>query len=123
VAAGVRDFAGAVAAPDGVYGIAQWFPGSSGTMQLGPGEAEFLAAFGATAPDYPAVQAAATAIVATHCARLAGDTAPRALWTAAASLDTSTLFGRFRIDARTGVQLAHEAVLVRWAGAVLGACR
>jgi hypothetical protein len=122
VAAGVRDFAGAVATPDGVYGVAQWFPGSSGSALLGPGEAEFLAAFGGSAPDYPAVQAAAAAVVATHCARLAGDTAPGPLWTAAAGLDTSTLFGGFRIDGSTGVQVAHETVLVRWAGDELRAC-
>jgi hypothetical protein len=123
VAAGVRDFAGAVDAPDGVYGVAQWFPGLSGPVQLGPVEAEFLAAFGGAAPDYPAVQAAAAAIVATHCARLAGDTAPRALWTAAAGLDASTLFGRFRIDGGTGIQVTHETVLVRWTGDELRPCR
>jgi branched-chain amino acid transport system substrate-binding protein len=62
-------------------------------------------------------------VVAAHCARLAGDTAPRALWSAAAALDTSTLFGRFRIDARTGVQMAHDMVLVRWSAGTLAVCR
>jgi hypothetical protein len=123
VAAGVRDFAGAVATPDGVLGIAQWFPGRSGSVDLGPDEASFVAALGGAAPDYPAVQAAAAAAVAAHCARLAGATTPRALWSAAADLDTSTLFGRFRIDAVTGVQLAHEAVVVRWTGSEVSACR
>jgi len=116
VAAGVRDFGEAVGTPDRVFGIAQWFPGESAGVDLGPDEAPFVAALGGTAPDYPAVQAAAAAVVAAHCARRAGDTSPRALWSAAADLDTSTLFGRFRIDAATGVQLAHDTVLVRWSG-------
>lgn len=123
VAAGVRDFSGAVPSPEGVYGVAQWFPGSAGDVLLGPGEAEFLGAYaGAAAPDYPAVQAAAAATVAAHCARLAGDTGAGALWAAAAGLDTRTLFGRFRIDAVTGTQVAHETVLVRWSGGEPGAC-
>jgi hypothetical protein len=94
VAAGVRDFAGVAAATDGIYGVAQWFPGTGRGAELGPGEAAFLAAYaGRTgrAPDYPAVQAAA------------------------AALDTITLFGRFRIDPASGRQVAHETVLVRWA--------
>jgi hypothetical protein len=123
VAAGVRDFAGAVARPDGVFGIAQWFPGTSGGAELGPDGTRFVTALGGVFPDYPAVQAAAAAVVAAHCARLAGGTSPRALWSAAAGLDTSTLFGRFRIDAVTGVQLAHDTVLVRWTGREVRACR
>jgi hypothetical protein len=118
VAAGVRDFAGAVVDTEGVLGIAQWFPGGPDAATLGPTEAEFLAAHAARSsgivPDYPAVQAVAGAVIATRCAALAGSTAPDALWAAAAGLDTSTLFGRFRIDPRTGVQAGHETVLVRW---------
>jgi hypothetical protein len=123
VAAGVHEFAGAVPSHDGVYGIAQWFPGAAGAAELGPSEAAFLAAFPEGPPDYPAVQAAAAAAVAAHCARLAGEATPRALWPAAASLDTTTLFGRFRIDAATGVQVGHETTLMRWAGGRLTACR
>lgn len=114
VAAGVREFGHAVDLPAGLLGIAQWFPGSGAQVEVGPGEADLLAAVAGPAPDYPAVQAAAAAALAVHCARLAGETAARALWRAAAALDTTTLFGRFRIDPTTGVQVAHETVLVRW---------
>jgi Periplasmic binding protein len=117
VAAGVREFAAAVADPRGVLGIAQWFPGSGGAVELGPSEAAFLSAYrdlAGTVPDYPATQAAAAAVLATHCARLARDLAPDALWAAAASLDTTTLFGGFGIDATTGVQVKHRTVLVEW---------
>jgi ABC-type branched-subunit amino acid transport system substrate-binding protein len=117
VAAGVRDFGQAVDDPQGVFGIAQWFPGSNAEVALGPSGGAFVAAYRDRAgalPDYPAVQAAAGAVIATHCARLAGGTGTGALWAAAAELKTSTLFGDFAIDPATGVQLRHRTVLVRW---------
>lgn len=116
IAAGVREFGRVVKDPEGVFGIAQWFPGSSHEVWLGPAEHDFLRAYPGTTPDYPAVQAAAGAMIAVHCARLAGGTAREGLWAAAAALDTSTLFGGFRIDPRSGTQVKHQTVLVRWAG-------
>jgi hypothetical protein len=113
-----------MAAPDGVYGVGQWFPGSGGRAELGPTEAEFLTAYSSltgVAPDYPAVQAAAGAIIATHCAKLAGGVAREELWAAAAGLDTATLFGGFMIDPATGAQARHETVLVRWSANGLAA--
>ena len=119
VAAGVRDFASMVDSPDGIYGIAQWFAGREPLPGVGPAERDFVSAFrriADTSPDYPAVQAAAAAALALHCARTAGSTEPGALWAAAAALETTTLYGAFRIDPRTGVQLGHAPVLVRWDG-------
>jgi ABC-type branched-subunit amino acid transport system substrate-binding protein len=118
IAAGVREFGHVVDDPDGVFGIAQWFPGSGHDVLLGPTEDEFLGAYAAradTVPDYPAVQAVAGAVIATRCAGLAGGTHRDALWAAAANLETSTLFGGFRIDPETGAQVKHQTVLVRWA--------
>jgi hypothetical protein len=115
IAAGVRDFAGSVNDPKGVFGIAQWFPGMGREVLLGPQEAAFLGAYSGPTPDYPAVQAAAGAVLAVHCAGLAGGTARADLWAAAAALDTSTLFGGFGIDPRDGVQIKHGTVLMRWA--------
>ena len=117
VAAGVRDFAQAVDDPEGVFGIAQWLPGTGHEALLGPDEKNFLSAFGTSGhshPDYPAAQAAAGAVLAVHCARLAGSLRREDLWAAAISLDTSTLFGGFRIDSGTGTQIKHETVLLRW---------
>jgi len=116
IAAGVRDFATVAGDPDGVFGIAQWFPGAGHQVQLGPREDEFLRTYAdaGAVPDYPAVQAAAAAVLAAHCARLAGSVGREDLWAAAASLDTCTLFGGFRMDPVSGVQLKHETVLVRW---------
>src|SRR4029077_5343355 len=117
VAAGVREFAGEVDDPEGIYGASQWYPGSATRTELGPPQDAFLAAYAATTcqpADYPGVQAAAAAVIAPHCARRARSTARGQLWAQAAALDTATLFGRFRIDPVTGAQVKHEAVLVRW---------
>jgi hypothetical protein len=119
VAAGVREFGEAVEDPDGVYGVAQWFPGSGQPSLLGPGEREFLDAYDAAAgepPGYPAVQAIASAVLAIHCARQVGSADPDALWPAAVALDTTTLFGAFKIDQVSGAQISHRTVAVRWAG-------
>ena len=58
----------------------------------------------------------AVAVLAVHCAGLAGSTRRETLWAAATSLDTSTLFGAFGINPRSGVQEKHQTVLVRWTG-------
>jgi ABC-type branched-subunit amino acid transport system substrate-binding protein len=119
VAAGVREFGRVADEPEGIFGIAQWFSGSSTAAALGPGEEEFVRAYSATTgmlPDYPAVQAAAGAVLAVHCASLAGSTRRADLWAAATPLDTSTLFGAFGIDSCSGVQVKHQTVLVRWTG-------
>ena len=122
IAAGVREFGNVVDDPDGVFGIAQWFPGSQQDVALGPAEDEFTRVYASRAgamPDYPAVQAVAGAVIATHCASLAGSTNRGDLWAAAAELETSTLYGGFKIDPQSGAQLLHQTVLVRWTGGKL----
>jgi Periplasmic binding protein len=119
VAAGVRDFAPEVDGADGIYGVAQWYPGRDLEPALGPREDAFVNAYGALAqaqPDYPAVQAAAGAVLALRCVEVAGSAKPDALWSVAAELDTSTLLGEFRIDPSTGAQTKHTTVLVQWRG-------
>lgn len=117
VAAGVHEFAHVVPDAEGIYGIAQWFPGHRTAIELGPAEGDFLPAYSArtgTVPDYPAVQATAAAVLATHCARAAGSTTREDLWAIAAGLQTTTMYGAFGIDPLTGAQLDHETTLVRW---------
>ena len=65
-------------------------------------------------PDCPAVQAAAGAAIAAYCARLAGSTSRDTLWAVVSELETSTLFGGFKIDPNSGAQVSHRTVLVRW---------
>jgi Periplasmic binding protein len=117
VAAGVGDFARVVDDPEGIFGIAQWFPGGSTDVKLGPSENSFLDTYverAGSRPDYPAVQAAAGAALAIRCSELAGSTGRGDLWAAATSLETSTLFGPFGVDRRNGSQVAHTTALVRW---------
>jgi hypothetical protein len=119
IAAGVQDFASVVQDPDGIFGISQWFPGRGEQVELGPNEQDFIAAYRrltGTWPDYPAVQAAAGAVLAVHCAEIAGSVTARALWAAATDLQTTTLFGPFGVDPETGVQTSHTPVLIRWRG-------
>jgi ABC-type branched-subunit amino acid transport system substrate-binding protein len=118
IAAGVREFRNVVRDPGGVYGIAQWFPGQGQVIELGPAEASFISAYRARAgslPDYPAAQAMAAAVIATHCTRLAGTARREDLWLAAADLQTSTLFGEFAINPGSGAQERHQTMIVRWA--------
>jgi branched-chain amino acid transport system substrate-binding protein len=121
VAAGVRDFAEVVPDPDGIYGVAQWFPSAAAPPAIGPSEPAFVAAYGAV-PDYPAVQAAAAAALAVHCLELAGTRDPAALFAIAAGLETTTLLGPFAIDPVTGAQTRHTPVLVRWRDGRLSGC-
>jgi ABC-type branched-subunit amino acid transport system substrate-binding protein len=117
IAAGVRDFGSLVEDPDGIFGIAQWFPGGDPQAQLGPNERDFVDAYRSVAgewPDYPAVQAAAAAVVAAHCAEIAGSVRSDALWAAAIELQVTTLFGPFGIDRETGAQTSQTPVLICW---------
>jgi hypothetical protein len=121
IAAGVREFRSVVRDPEGVYGIAQWFPGRRQVIELGPAEASFTGAYRAHAgylPDYPAAQAVAGAVIAAHCAGLAGTARREDLWSSAAHLQTSTMFGAFAINPHSGAQERHQTVLVRWAEGV-----
>ena len=122
IAAGVREFASSVDGVDGTYGIAQWFPGRGLRPEIGPAEDEFVATYRSLAdemPDYPAVQAAAGAVIATYCAQVAGSVETDALWAAAAALETTTLLGEFKIDGTTGAQTKHVPVLLQWRGGEL----
>jgi ABC-type branched-subunit amino acid transport system substrate-binding protein len=117
VAAGVQDFASEVDEVDGIYGIAQWHPGRGAQPELGPAGDDFVEVYRELAkapPDYPAVQAAAGAVLGTRCVELAGSIGRDALWAVAAELDTTTLFGEFKIDAATGAQIKHTTVLLQW---------
>jgi len=94
----------------------------NGHQALGPDERDFLDAYYAAAgeiPDYPAIQAAATASLAAHCGRQTGSTDRELLWPAATALHTSTLYGAFTIDHTTGAQVSHQTVLTRWIEAEL----
>ncbi len=49
-----------------------------------------------------------------RCIEIAGGLDQERLRAAAASLEVTTLFGPFRIDSGTGMQVGHEMLLVEW---------
>lgn len=117
VGAGVHRFRDAVSRHDGVLAVAQWVAGRCSAPPIGPSEPAFLRAYEGRwhePLDYPGVQAVAAAVLATHCARTAGETGRGALWQAATRLRTTTLFGNFEVDPDSGEQTGHQMVLLRW---------
>jgi branched-chain amino acid transport system substrate-binding protein len=102
---------------DGFIGPSQWEPLQGDRPEIGPTSAAWVAAFrerfGAE-PDYPAAQAYAAGLIAAHCVERAGSSDDEALRAAAGGLDTSTFYGRFRLDPGSGRQVGHEMVVIQW---------
>jgi branched-chain amino acid transport system substrate-binding protein len=87
----------------------------------GPDAAWFGAAFREAtggAPPYPAAAAFAAGVLAARCVREAGGTQDAALRAAAERLAARTLFGGFRLDPATGLQVGHEVLTVQWQAGV-----
>ena len=118
VVAGVAEFGRELGdLASGFTGPSQWEPGASFTPEYGP-TAEQLAlkhpGFASGGADYAMAQAYATGLVASRCVEEAGTMDPGALREAAAKLDFTTFYGRFSIDADTGLQVGRSVVLVQW---------
>ena len=58
----------------------------------------------------------AAGVLAARCLRDAGAVEDAALLAAARSLDCRTLYGDFRLDPATGLQVGHEVLTVQWQG-------
>lgn len=120
VAAGISAFSTEMAQiADRVLGPSQWEPGVSLPNTVGPTSDWFLgnfrAQFGQT-PEYISAGSFASGLVLTECIRLAGSLDDEQLRNAASDMDCNTLYGRFRIDSRTGIQTGHRMLLIRWQG-------
>ena len=120
VAAGLGDFSAELAQiADGVLGPSQWEPGVTFQNIAGPTSDWFLGSFQkqfGRPPDYIAAGAFATGVVLTECIRRAASLDDEKLRSTASDLDCNTFYGRFRIDARTGIQTGHRVLLIRWQG-------
>jgi len=120
VAAGLGDFSaelGPIA--DGVLGPSQWEPGMTFPSIAGPTSDWFVDSFQlrfGRQPDYIAAGSFATGLVLTECIRQAASLDDEQLRNTASDLDCNTLYGRFRIDSRTGIQTGHRVLLVCWQG-------
>jgi branched-chain amino acid transport system substrate-binding protein len=120
VAAGLPDFSAELAQiADGVLGPSQWEPGVTFPNVTGPASDWFLDSFQkqfGRPPDYIAAGSFATGLVLTDCIRQAASLDDEKLRSTASDLDCNTLYGRFRIDSRTGIQTGHRVLLIRWQG-------
>jgi branched-chain amino acid transport system substrate-binding protein len=109
------------AAREGLLGPAQWLATAASEPALGPPAAWFVEAFRTRTghdPSYPAAQAFAAGLVAAHCLSLAGGSDDAAVRDAALATDTTTMFGRFRLDPVTGLQAGHRMLTVQWQNGV-----
>jgi ABC-type branched-subunit amino acid transport system substrate-binding protein len=118
VAAGVDDLVHVLGERvEGLYGPCQWLADAAPEPADGPGADWFVAGYQHTtglSPPYPAAAALAAGVIWERCIHDADGTDPVALLATANGLDTTTLFGRFRLDPQTGVQSGHQICVVRW---------
>jgi ABC-type branched-subunit amino acid transport system substrate-binding protein len=118
VAAGVDELTAALGGRvEGLYGPCQWMADTAPEPAEGPDADWFVTRYrhatGRT-PPYPAAAAFAAGVVWQRCVRDAKTTDPLRVLAASGSLDTTTMFGRFRLDPFTGVQAGHQIRVVRW---------
>ena len=98
-------------------GPSQWEPEASGAPDHGPDAAKVqlsLRRAGHSVIDYPMAQAYAVGVVIQRCVEECGSLDGGQLRQAAASLDFTTFYGRFRIDGATGRQIGKPSLLVQW---------
>lgn len=118
VAAGVEELRDAVGEHvERLYGPCQWFDAAPNHPADGPTSGWFSRCYRdatGAAPPYPAAAAFAAGVLWQRCVREAATAEPLPVYAAAQRLDTSTLFGRFRVDPSTGVQTGHRVRVVQW---------
>ena len=118
IAAGVNAFRerlGSLA--DNFVGPSQWEPDAGYVVDYGPDVAEVqdsLRRAGHPVIDYPMAQSYAVGVVIQRCVEECKSLDDAELRQAAASLDFTTFYGRFRIDADTGRPVGKPALLVQW---------
>ena len=120
VAAGVDELRHAIGdRVEGLYGPCQWFDDGTDDPADGPTSEWFTHCYqdaNGTKPPYPAAAAFAAGVVWQRCVKEAGTVESLPVWAASQRLDTTTLFGRFRVDSATGVQTGHQIRVVQWQG-------
>ena len=118
VAAGVDEVLEALGdRREGLIGPAQWTPASARKPVAGPEGDWFIGAYRrqvGVVPPYPAAQALAAALIWSECVRMTDALDDETLMAQARRLDTRTLYGAFRLDPVTGLQVGHEVVTVQW---------
>jgi ABC-type branched-subunit amino acid transport system substrate-binding protein len=120
VAAGVGELRHAIGdRVERLYGPCQWFDDGTDDPADGPDGGWFSHCYrhaNGIEPPYPAAAAFAAGVVWQRCVMEAGTVESLPVLAASQRLDTTTLFGRFRVDPVTGVQTGHQIRVVQWRG-------
>ncbi len=106
-------------AREGLLGPAQWVAAAGTESDEGPDVRWFLTRYRSAVgsdPPYPAAQAFAAGVLAARCLRDAETVEDTAQVAVARSLECRTLYGDFRLDPATGLQVGHEVLTVQWQG-------
>jgi branched-chain amino acid transport system substrate-binding protein len=101
---------------EGLLGPAQWMASAAPEPDVGPDAAWFVQWFRritGSEPSYPAVQAFAAGVLFARCLQ-DGGVEDAAQLAAARRLECTTLYGGFRLDAASGLQVGHEVLIVQW---------
>jgi len=102
---------------EGLLGPAQWIASAALEPDEGPASHWFVAKYRhivGAAPPYPAAQAFAAGLVCARCLRDSGSSEDTAQLAAARQLACTTLYGQFRIDPVSGLQVGHQVLIVQW---------
>lgn len=103
---------------EGLCGPAQWFPAAAPPApDVGPGPGWFVRTYlrrTGDEPPYPAAQAFAAGLVYGRGLWTASEPRDQGVQHAVSNLDCTTLYGRFRLDPSTGLQVGHRVVAVQW---------
>jgi branched-chain amino acid transport system substrate-binding protein len=102
---------------EGLLGPAQWIQTAAVEPDEGPDVDWFVAKYRekeGTDPPYAAAQAFAAGLLYARCLRDAGDSHDAPLQAAAQKLVCQTLFGKFQLDPKTGLQTGHSLLVVQW---------
>jgi ABC-type branched-subunit amino acid transport system substrate-binding protein len=120
VAAGVEELRHAIGdRVEGLYGPCQWFDDGTDDPADGPHSEWFSHRYrraNGAEPPYPAAAAFAAAVLWQRCVQEAGTVESLPVLAASQRLDTTTLFGRFRVDPASGVQTGHQVRVIQWRG-------
>ena len=101
---------------EGLLGPSQWIASAAPEPDEGPDAGWFIERFRratGSEPSYPAAQAFAAGVLCARCLR-DGGVEDAAQMAAARRLECTTLYGRFRLDPTSGLQVGHEVLVVQW---------
>jgi branched-chain amino acid transport system substrate-binding protein len=102
---------------EGLLGPTQWMHTIALKPDEGPDSSWFVTKFRSAAgvdPSYPAVQAFAAAILYARCLRESGTSEDAVQLATARQLACTTLYGDFRLDPLSGLQVGHQVLIVQW---------